>query len=193
MDLSAVDVTTSLGEETRTTRRGRFDVLGWEGTGLLLQLRGFGYLPVDTVVTPDPEREYQFDLEVDPLIQPMIDVEIRRIQERAGGRRAITMRPLNRVDLLRRRGQTIFDVLLNEYTGRARLGCVVLDEVVLSPAMADGMIRTMLVQEVERLEFLFRGKMLRIYTRRFMQRMLGSGIELREATYNEMANPPFCT
>lgn len=193
VDLSDVDVFTSLGEETRTSRRGRFDVDGWEDTGLLLQIRGFGYLPIDTVIVPEADRTHHFDLDVDPLIERMIDVEIRRIEERAGGRRAITMRPLNRVDLLRRRGLTIFEVLQNEYRGRARLGCVVLDEVVLTPSYADGLIRTMLVQEVERLEFLFSGQMLRIYTRRFMQRMLGSGIELREATYVSMARPPFCT
>lgn len=74
-----------------------------------------------------------------------------------------------------------------------RLGCVILDERSLTPAAADGVIRTMLAEDVERIEFLFRPRMLRIYTREFMRTMLGGGIELAVPTYVDMARPPFCT
>ncbi|MQA92945.1 MAG: hypothetical protein GEU90_22480 [Gemmatimonas sp.] len=37
----------------------------------------------------------------------------------------------------------------------------------------------MLPEEVERIEFMFRGAMLRIYTREFMQHMIARDLELR--------------
>lgn len=126
-------------------------------------------------------------------VERMIEAEIRRIEQRAGGRLAITMRPLNRDDLLRRRGYSLIQLLRNEYPLRAgRVRCIVLDEKVLTPAMADGMVRTMLAEDVERIEFLFRGHMLRIYTREFMRTMLGGGVELGMPIYVDMARPPFC-
>lgn len=193
LSLKGVDVRTSRGEEVRTNGRGRFEVSGWEGIGLLLQVRAFGYLPLDTVISPGPEETFVFDVDPDRLVERMIEAEIRRIEDRAGGRLAITMRPLNRDDLLRYRSLPLIDVLRHEYGGRVRLGCVILDERALTPATADGVIRTMLAQDVERLEFLFRGRMLRIYTREFMRTMLGGGIELRQPAYVAMARPPFCT
>jgi hypothetical protein len=193
LSLKDVDVFTSRGEAVRTNGRGRFEVRGWEGIGLLLQVRAFGYLPLDTVVAPEPGGTFELDVEPDPLVERMIEAEIRRIEDRAGGRRAITMRPLDRDDLLRRGGSTLLELLRTEYGQRVRLGCVILDERSLTPAMADGVIRTMLAQDVERIEFLFRGRMLRIYTREFMRTMLGGGIELAVPTYVDMARPPFCT
>lgn len=193
LSLKDVDVRTSGGELARTNGRGRFKVSGWQGIGLLLQVRAFGYLPLDTVITPGTDESHVFDVEPDPFVERMIEVEIRRIEERAGGRLAITFRPLNRDDLVRYRGLTIIELLRHEYGPRVRLGCVVLDEQALTPTMADGVIRTMLVQDVERIELLFRGRMLRIYTREFIRTMLGGGIELGMPAYVEMANPPFCT
>ena len=190
--LRDVDVSTSLGEAVRTNGTGRFEVGGWEGVALLLQVRAFGYLPIDTVVAPGPDDRYDFFMEPDPVVARMIDVEIRRIEERAGGRRAITLRPLNRDDLLRRRGLTLLELLRTEYGGRVRLGCVILDERSLTPSMADGVLRTMLAQDVERMEFLYRGRMLRIYTREFIRTMLGGGVELVAPTYVEWARPPLC-
>jgi len=70
--------------------------------------------------------------------------------------------------------------------------CIVLDEEPLTPQMADGVVRTMLAQDVERIEFLFRGNMLRIYTREFMRTMLGGAIELKKPLYVDMARPPLC-
>jgi hypothetical protein len=192
LSLAGVDVSTSSGEAVRTNGRGRFDVVGWEGVGLLLQIRAFGYLPLDTVIAPAPDETLLFLMEPDPLVVRMIEAEIRRIEERGRGHLAVTMRPLDRGDLLMRRGLTLIELLRYEYGGRVRLGCVILDERALTPAMADGVIRTTLAEDVERIELLFRGRMLRIYTREFMRTMLGGGIALAEPVYVEMARPPFC-
>lgn len=193
LPLDDAEVYTSEGDATRTNARGKFDVRGWEGIGLLVQIRAFGYLPVDSVLDPSPDDDVLFELVPDPVVERMITAEIRRIEERAGGRRAITLRPLNRDDLLRRRGRTLHELLSTEYGHRVSLGCVAVDERVLAPSMADAMLRTTFVQDVERVEFLFRGRMLRVYTRAFIRTMLGGGVELGHVSYVDMARPPFCT
>ena len=193
--LKNVDIRTSSGQTTRTNARGRFDVTGWEGMGLFLEIRAFGYMPLDTVIEPGDGRPRVYFLRPDPLVEEMIDVEIRRIEDRAGGQRAITMRPLDRTQLLRRwSGHTVEELLRLQYGRRAqRIRCTVIDEESLTAAVAEGVLSTTLAQDVERIEFLFDGAMLRIYTRDFMRTMLGSGIELRPPTYVDVVDPPFCS
>ena len=104
------------------------------------------------------------------------------------------MRPMNRESLLRWRGYTLEELIRIKYPMRGSgIRCVVVDEHVLSPGMAEGVLLTTLAFEVERIEFLFRGRMLRVYTREFMRTMVGSGLELRRATYVDLVSPPLCT
>lgn len=194
VSLTGADVLTSQGHLTRTNGRGRFDFEVWEGIPILVRIRAFGYLPLDTILVPVEDESHLFDLAVDPLVERMIETEITRLEERAGGRLAVTMPPLNREDLLRWRGATLRDVLQAEYPLRVRrIRCVVVDERVLEGGMAGGVLQTTLAQDVERIEFLFQGGMLRVYTREFMRTMLGGGLELRRPTYADMARPPLCT
>lgn len=44
-------------------------------------------------------------------------------------------------------------------------------------------LRSIFVTEVERVEFLFRRAMVRVYTREFMRRMFGGGRPLRTPAY----------
>lgn len=192
--LRGAEVRTNQGHQVRTDNAGRFDLEVWDGTPLLVQVRAFGYFGVDTVVVPEPDSSFVFPLVTDPLVERLIATEIERIKERAGGRRAITMRPLDRDDLLRWDNATLLDVLRAEYSNRARrVRCVLVDEELLTAGMAGGVLLTTLARDVERIEFLFDGAMLRVYTRDFMRLMLGGGIELRRPTYVEWANPPMCT
>ncbi len=191
--LKGAEIITGAGDNTQSNGGGGFEVGGWEGLELLVRIRAFGYLPIDTVIIPTPGDRHEFDLEPDPVVERMIAEQIGRIERRAGGRRAITLRPMNRDRLLRRRGMTLYDVLHTDYAHRLRLGCVVLDEFPLAPSIADGILQTIPVEDVERIEFLFRGRMLRIYTRDFMRTMIGSQVELRRATYVDIASPPLCT
>lgn len=192
--ISGADVVSSHGQVTRTNGRGGFGLDVWEGVSLLLRVRAFGYLPLDTILSPEEHQDYLFFVEPDPLVERMIATEIRRIEERAGGRLAVTMPPLNRDDLLRWEGASLRDVLRYEHPLKLdRIRCVIVDEKALTPSMAAGVLMTTLAQDVERIEFLFRGAMLRVYTREFMRTMLGSGIELRSPGYVEWARPPFCT
>jgi hypothetical protein len=51
---------------------------------------------------------------------------------------------------------------------------------------------TLFPGEVHRVESLFDGAMVRVYTRDFMRRMLSGAVELRRPVYVAMARPPLC-
>jgi len=192
LDVVGAEIWTGFGETTEAGGGGRFEVEAWEGVPIRVLVRAFRYLPLDTLVTPGAGR-VTLRVTEDPLVARMLAVEVERLDDRAGGRRAIGMRPLGREELDRWSGAPLDEVLRFEFPRRSRrLRCVVLDERALTPMAAEGVLLTLPAREVERMEFLFDGAMLRIYTATFMSRMLGGGIELRQPVYVDQANPPFC-
>ena len=192
VDVVGAEVWTGFGEATESGGGGRFEVEAWEGIPVRVLVRAFRYLPLDTLVTPGGER-VTLALEEDPLVARMLAVEMDRLDQRAGGRRAVGMRPLEREELERWRGAPLDEVLRFEFPRRSRrVRCVVLDERALTPMAAEGVLLTLPAREVERMEFLFDGAMLRIYTADFMRRMLGGGMELRRPVYVDQSRPTFC-
>ena len=177
------DVLSSQGHAERTNSHGQFDLDDvYEGVPLRIAVRSFGYLPLDTVLVPDDERRHEFDLRVDSAAQRVIDMQVERIIEVTRGRRSVR-RPMDRERLLRYAGaHTVYDMLLAEYGYRLqRVGCIVVDEEqILASRGWRSYLSTMLPEELERVEFLFGGGMLRIYTRAFIQRMSVARVELRE-------------
>lgn len=199
-DLPVVDaeILVNRAPVARTSVRGRFSLdNAWESVPLYMSVRAFGYLPMDTVLHPmDDDGTYEFELVTDRVMERMLDVEIMRIEDRAGGRRAITMRPLDRNRLLRWTGASLADVLLGSYPRfrLERVRCIVVDERVLPHQIDGDVLESMSPGNVERVEFLYRGAILRIYTRDFMKRMIAGQVELRPVTYVETPlGPPFCT
>lgn len=198
-DLPVVDAEILVNRATvaRTSVHGRFSVdNAWEGVPLYLSVRAFGYLPVDTVLQPmDDDGTYDFELATDPIMERILEVQTLRIEDRAGGRRAITMQPLDRDRLLRSTGFSLAEVLLNSYPRfrLQRVQCIVVDERVL-PHQIDGQVlEGMSPGNVERVEFLYRGAVMRIYTRDFMKRMIAGQVELRPVSYMPTPfGPPFC-
>jgi hypothetical protein len=199
-DLPVVDAEVVLNgvPAERTSLRGRFSLDdAWEGVPLYLGLRAFGYLPMDTVLFPvDEHGRYDFRLDADPIAAKMIQAQIVRIAERAGGRRAITMAPLARDRLLGWTGLGLGDVLRASYPRRRlqAVRCIFVDERLLPPGIDGDVVESISPGDVERVEFLFEGAVLRIYTRDFTKRMIAGQVELRKATYVEVpGGAPFCT
>ncbi|MEQ9398829.1 MAG: carboxypeptidase-like regulatory domain-containing protein [Longimicrobiales bacterium] len=192
ISLGGAEVIGGTSGGTTTNGAGRFDLDGWEGHPLYVGVRAFGYLPLDTVVVPErEERSFLFPMRADPLVERMIEVEMERLDERAGGRMSITRPPMNRDDLLRYRGASLADLLRARHRTRG-LKCVVLDERPLTPEMARAVLHMTMAHEVERIEFLFGKAMLRVYTRDFVRSMLGGGLELGRPVFVSMADPPLC-
>jgi hypothetical protein len=189
-DFSLVDIVvlTDQGRSTRTDSHGRFELEGvFEGVPLQIAVRAFGYLPMDSVIDPREDGRYVFELEADPLVQAMVETQVERLAVRASPRFVAGMRNLNRDRLLRYAGSaTVWDVLLFEYGERklGRLGsrnaCILIDEVQheVGPGTR-ALLMHMLPEELERIEFMFSGTMLRVYTREFMQQMISRDMPLR--------------
>jgi hypothetical protein len=164
------------------------------GEPLPLRLQAFGYHAVDTVIVPDQEDGYHFELVEDPGVRALIDAQVARMTERIGFRWSVMLRPLNREDLVKHAGSaTMWDVLLTRYERWLdRVTCVLLDEVVIGLQRgpihntlyaAQGIMQTLVPEEVERVEFFayggrLQGMMMRVYTRNFMSDLLTGSAEL---------------
>ncbi len=193
--LPDVEILTDQIEGTLTDAHGRFkldDVLA--EVPLRVIVRAFGYLTVDTILLPDEDENYVFEVEPDPWVENMIEEQIGRLEARSVGFRATFMPAMNRERLLRYAGTfSLLDALQVEYRERNmdRIDCLFIDER-QEYVPVDFLLQTTLPEELERIEFLFDGRMLRIYTREFMQYMFDLELELRAPVFIDLLGAPFC-
>jgi hypothetical protein len=188
-DLNLVDaeILSSQAVPVFTGAHGRFELEDVVAeVPLRLVVNAFGYFPIDTILLPQEDESYRFELEPDPMVERMVEVQVGRLEERASPLNAMTMRPMNREQLLSHAGRrTLADVLQWEYPGDwlRRVNCVVINEVQLLGAWQPSTLYHILPEDVERIEFLFDGAMLRIYTREFMREMISRDVALRMPSY----------
>ncbi|MCI0436101.1 MAG: carboxypeptidase-like regulatory domain-containing protein [Gemmatimonadetes bacterium] len=190
-DLFRARVVTNLNRETTTNTVGRFRLRDMPaGFPVVIGIRAFGYLPLDQVVIAENDTTVIFALEIDPLVQRMIDVEVARLEKRARPFNTAIMPAIDRETLMRRNG-TALDVMKSEW-GQflSRIACILIDDVQRYNGLDE--LGLYFPEELERIEVLFRGRMLRIYTRTYIQRMLGRGTRLRDPVYIEFSRPPAC-
>ena len=89
---------------------------------------------------------------------------------------------MDRERLLRYAGAfTLLDALAIEFRNREvdQIPCVLIDERREDFLPIETLLQTTLPEELERVELLFDGEMLRIYTREFMQYMFDRDLRLR--------------
>jgi hypothetical protein len=167
---------------TLTDANGRFKLENvLEGVPLRVVVRPYGYLRMDTVFVPDKDETYVFEPVPDPWVEGMIAEQVARIEERGAGL-GYRRPPMNRDRLLRYAGSfTLLDALEIEFRNRdiAQIPCVIVDERREEFLPVGFFLQTTLPEELERVELLFSGDMLRIYTREFMQYMFDTELELR--------------
>lgn len=193
LDVALMDVEVLVDGAPRavTNPRGNFGLDDlWEGTPTRVSLRAFGYLPVDTVILPRDGLDLDLALTPDPLIEKLMAAQVERLQDRMGGRRTITRPPLDRERLMYWRGLSLLEVL--EFSRMGGMRCLFIDEELVPQGWEREMLMTVLPGELHRVESLFGGGMIRVYTRDFMRRMLSGAVELRRPVYVTMANPPLC-
>lgn len=181
-----------------TDTHGRFDLEDVpEGVPLSFSIRAFGYMPIDTTLVPDDEKRYEFHLTRDAFAEAMIGMQIRRLEERAGGRVMAGQGVLDREEVLRYAGAhtaaTMLEFRYPERIGR-RIACVVIDDnqvdvsATMGREISDFVLGHTLPEEIERVELLVwdalegRPIMLRIYTRSFIMAMSRGDVTLREPT-----------
>jgi hypothetical protein len=197
-DIYVVDaeVLTNQVEPVITGAGGRFgldDVL--EGVPLRVVVQALGYVTVDTTFVPARGTRYDFDLQPDPRVEAMIEAQAFRLEERGEPRGTAMLRAMDRDRVLGYAGgHTVATMLEWEY-GR-RLGsvrCLLVNE---EPWLSDWQPWTLfhiLPEDLERVELLFDGQMLRIYTREFMREMISRDVELRTPVFvDRLFVDPIC-
>lgn len=187
-----VQVLVDPDHEEWTNSAGRFKVDDLPaGPPLRLEIRGFGYLPIHTIISAFRDTTLIIGLEPDPLMQRMIEIQAARLRDRAKPFDTAVMPAMDREDLLRNANTTAFDLIRYRY-GRflSRVKCMLIDDRQTYNGLAE--LMHFLPDELERIEFLFRGRMLRIYTRDYMRKLVGGGVELVRPVYVEYGSPPLC-
>jgi hypothetical protein len=191
LNLVRTEIQTNLNRQTRTNSAGRFRLRDMpSGFPIVVQLRSFGYLPLDTTIIAEQDTSVTFELDVDSLAQRMIAVEVARLEERSRPFRSAIMPVIGRRDLLRSNG-TVLDVVEARYSiNLDRVICMLIDDRQTYNGLAE--LALILPDDLERIEVLERGAMLRIYTREFMKKMLGGGVKLARPILIRDTRPPTC-
>jgi hypothetical protein len=171
-----------------TDAHGRFDLDDLpEGVPVSFSVRAFGYLPIDTTVVPDDGERHDFDLERDAFAEAMIAMQVRRLEERAGGRTAGGWwGVMDRESIVRYTGSHTASTMLQfELPQRIlrRVVCTYIDErlIDITPGAMGREIRDVVLthtlpEEIERVEFL------QFYTRSFIMAMATQDVRLRTPT-----------
>jgi hypothetical protein len=185
-------VLTDQGHEEWSNQRGHFDIDDvLEGVPIHMRVRAFGYLPIDSMLIADDDDRHDFDLVGDTLVERLIAVQSRRIEQRAGDN-MYRYRPAFDRDALSRYSPSSNVASIMEARHPIgtlrRVFCIVLDErQVETDYERRAVLLNMFPQEIERmelLEFTYMGGrvlMLRIYTRTFFQELIARNMPLRTA------------
>ncbi len=189
-DMAVVDaeVFTNQVEGVITGPHGRFeveDVLA--DVPLRVVVQALGYVTLDTIFVPDEEVRYQFDLLPDPRVEALIDTQALRIHDRDSPTGTAMLQPIDRQRALEYAGNhTVATMLEWEYGDRInRVACTLVNEVPWLFDWQPSTLTQILPEDIQRIEFLFAGKMMRIYTREFMREMISRDVELRTPVYVE--------
>lgn len=187
-----VEVRIEPDHEMYTNAAGRFELEDIPaGQQLRFSVRAFGYLPIASVLSAFEDTTLVIHLEVDPLVQRMIQRQVDRIEERAHPFITTVMPVMDREYLLRNQNATALDLIRRRYgMFLGRIACILIDDRQSYNGLAE--LAHFLPEELERIEVLKRGKMLRIYTRDYIRRRLGEEGELPMPVYVEYVDPPLC-
>jgi hypothetical protein len=191
LPLINVEVRIEPHRESLTDSNGRFKIEDVPaGPTLRLSVRGFGYLPIESIVSVFEDTTLVINLEPDPLVQRMIQHQVERLEKRARPFFTAVMPAMDRDYLLRNRNATALDLIRHRYRlflGRVR--CILIDDRQRYNGLDE--LAHFFPDELERIEVLDRGRMLRIYTRDYIRTMVGGEVELATPLFVP-ANPPFC-
>ena len=205
--LGLIDVDVELIDfrEVRTDGLGRFRMNRVPaGPDATIVVRGFGYLPIERSFTTNRDTALAFQLEPDPVVQQMISAQVARIEQRGHGLRSAILTPIGRAELLRNLNATVYDLVQQRYASRtSRIRCLLIDDVQIKHSglgvFARGgpaeELRMILPDQVERIEIIDRDRVMRVYTREFIRKMVAGGVRLRSPLYvgpPEVPGEPYC-
>lgn len=159
------------GRSAYTNFLGRFRLDRFRaGDTLYLSVTAFEYSPARTIALAINDTTIDFVLEPDPIGRAMLAQQIARLDRRV---RSVgySQRTIGRDVLQRRAAATAFDAVRMELGTRfSRIACVMIDD--RQSMFGTDELHAYGIDQIDRLEIIDRGTMVRLYTRRFVQRML---------------------
>lgn len=188
------DVEVTPDTRRKTDMLGRFQADLPASIPARVSVTAFGYLPFSITAAMERDTLVRIRLEPDPVALRMIHAQVERLRTRSHGVRDPLAVPIDRAELLFNRNATLADLLFRRFGARMAVRCLLIDDVLtyFGPGgQLQGMLSTMMPHDFERIELLMRGRMLRLYTREYIRRMVGGQVELKPPLYVE-ASPPFC-
>jgi hypothetical protein len=177
----------SHNRSARTNRDGRFQFQRVPaGVPFEMRVLAFSYESLSTSFIPERDTTALFELEVDTMVHRLIQQQVQRLEQRmvnATGKGYSVSREQLREAPGGMLGEALAWVMSTAPYSRSRPTlCAFVDERLIA-----GDPRGFLVpEEIERVEFLHDGGVIRIYTRRFMARMTSETIELQRSGYSEI-------
>jgi hypothetical protein len=120
-------------------------------------------------------------------VEALIETQSLRLHDRDSPTGTAMLQPMSRERALEYAGRhTVATMLDWEYGGRInRVACTLVNEVPWLFDWKPSTLTQILPEDIQRIEFLFEGKMMRIYTREFMREMIDREVELRTPVYVE--------
>jgi hypothetical protein len=191
-DMSLRDAEVVAGAERTTTGvGGRFRVRRVPaGEPVVVQVRAFGYLPASVQLAPENDTTLDFELEEDPVTNRMIEQLVETIEIRS---RALpyARRHIGRDELLRRRNFPVSDLLRFTFGPRIRrVQCVMIDDMQVPFGLEQ--LASYMAEELQYIEVIDGGGMIRLYTRRYVSRRLGPDVKLPPVLFVKTPTRPFC-
>jgi hypothetical protein len=196
LNLVDAEVLTNQAEPVITGPHGRFEVEDVRANvPLRVVVQALGYVTLDTLFIPDEDLRYDFELRPDPRVEALIGIQSLRLHERDSPTGTAMLQPMDRERALTYAGRhTVASMLEWEYGARInRVACTLVNEVPWLFDWKPSTLTQILPEDIERIEFLFEGKMMRIYTREFMREMISRDVELRTPVYvDRLFIDPLC-
>ncbi|MGH7469422.1 MAG: carboxypeptidase regulatory-like domain-containing protein [Longimicrobiales bacterium] len=154
-------------------------------------VRALGYLPMQLSVTPARDTTINFALQLDPVGQRMIAAQIQRLEDRAK-KMPFLNTTMTRAELMERHyNWTAADAIAYRTRSSGRqIMCVYIDNVFQSAGLAP--LNMYVPDEIERIEFIDRGSMVRVYTRGYIQQMMRGRVQLYPIVFVKDLGPKGC-
>lgn len=190
--LSDVDVILGPGRQTQTNLAGRFKIKHVPaGPPTHIVVQGFGYLPVQSVISAYRDTTLLFRLERDTVAQLLITTQVDRVKKQTRPYQTTVMHPIDRTELLRNGNATALDLMRQKYGPLLkRVRCIIIDD--QQAHMPMKLFDNYMADQLERIELLFRGAMLRVYTRDYLRRLVGGNVTLPRPLYKAMFGKAIC-
>lgn len=149
------------------------------GHPITLVVEAMEYLPARLSLVPEGDTTLAIPLQADPVALRMVQQQVQRLQRRAQAVPA-PLTALNREDLERHVYWNALDAIRRATSAKlptrsieiwGRRGCYFLDDSKVTLDVFQGLAS----EQIERIEVFGRGRMIRVYTRRYVHRLMRQG------------------